>query len=223
MATLLTVNIVLLPQQQINSSVYSQLWFVDQGIVARDEFLSQSMFLPVMVNVQAKTMSLLVLPDRVQISASKTDRDSVTDVLRRARKFVENAGIGFKLAGLNVAYTFHDDGTPGHYLQSARTLFVGESNPLHDDFIGQGATAGIQLRKPVAPNGHLQLDIRGGKAVQEGQPLYGNQDILIFNGSQEHTVESSDAVFQMFDRIPSILESMAALVEKFEAGLVGGV
>ncbi|WP_433693273.1 hypothetical protein [Paraburkholderia phenoliruptrix] len=223
MATLLTINIVLLAQQQINTSVYSQLWFVDNGIVDRGDFLPESMFLPVMVHLKTKPIELLVLPDRVQISLPSSGGMAFDDALARAQKFIDKASIGFKVVGVNVGYTFHDNGAPGRYMQRAKALFIGQNNPLYEEFNGQHATAGITLRKPVDENGHLQIDIRSGRAMHNGTPLYGNQEILTLNASQEYIVDSSEGVGQALQRIPSILDTITALVDRFEAGLPGGV
>ncbi|WP_213766779.1 hypothetical protein [Caballeronia sp. dw_19] len=218
MSTLLAVNIVLLSTQQIDVSVYSQLWFLEAGVVGKDEFLPGSMFLPVMVNLQASPLRVVILPDRVQFSFDSADHALVDDVQVRINRFLDAARLSFKLGGVNVLYALHDGNVPGPYLERSREIFL-NGNPLLEDFNGRGATAGVMLRTPDEFGGHLQVEIRSGRASRGGKVLCDNQELLVFNTSQEAPTNKLEELKSMLDRVPQLIERSAQLITKFETTL----
>ena len=150
-----TSNAVIVAHQ-FNPSVVNQLWLVDNGIVARDEFQESCVFSDMVVNVNAKDFSLFVSPEQLQF-VPKVDDGAAGELIKNVLgKFVQSVPhTPFAGLGLNFVWIVSDDDIPG----LSRRVFYRPEEKLFQAFDTSNSRFGAYMSRDFN-GGRLKLDIK---------------------------------------------------------------
>lgn len=164
---LIGLNIVLV-SGNINTSLFSQYWFIKHGIVQENEFMSDSMFIAGLTNVSTNDCQITILPDKIQL-ALKTDN---MEVAKRCvdEKFIkmvnEMDNVSINAIGLN--YLWRIDDSERSTQQIGRELFCND-NELGNYFSDGNARYGAYYSKAYDDVTRLKLDIKPIMSKQYGE------------------------------------------------------
>jgi hypothetical protein len=163
--------------QNVNATIFSQLWLVEKGLVGRDEFGDGCVFSPGFCQVQTASYSLLVLPDRMQMTIYQNASDPQATVRNLLGKIVEFLPeTPYRAVGLNFNWHLtYPDGSPEH---STRRWFFHE-NAISTAFGSADCRFGAYYSKDVFDGVRLRLN--ASPIVHEGQQLLG----LAFNFNRD--------------------------------------
>lgn len=213
----MSATVVLIPGQQVNTAQFSQLWFVENKIVASTDFASAgSIFLPVVTNVVSPKFDLLVMPNRVQLTL-KGSADESNDVLTGAfRRFLDACGISFSSIGLNFNSVIA--ATEGSTAPAARRLFLSNSNPLSKIFRSDESSAGLYVTKPI-DGGRMQIDIKPGSESVDGNLTPGLPQVLIAATNYHFDVMSRDQIGGILHRSSELLDEAKRCVQDLNDAL----
>ena len=163
-----TSNVVIVAHQ-FNPSVVNQLWLVDNGIVARDEFLEGCVFSDMVVNVNAKDFSLFVSPEQLQFVPKLPHGAEVNVVQEILGKFVKAVPhTPFSGLGLNFVWIASED----DIVALTRRLFFRSGEPLYQAFDSADARFGAYMSRDFR-GGRMKLDIKPVtlKLLETGQSV----------------------------------------------------
>ena len=150
-----TSNAVIVAHQ-FNPSVVNQLWLVDNGIVARDEFQEGCVFSDMVVNVNAKDFSLFVSPEQLQFAPKVAEGVEDSVVQNSLGRFVRAVPhTPFAGLGLNFVWGVSDE----DIVTLSRKLFFRPDEPLYKAFDSDNARFGSYMSKDFS-GGRLKLDIK---------------------------------------------------------------
>ncbi|WP_124624610.1 hypothetical protein [Burkholderia cepacia] len=154
-------NIVVIPSQQVNPSVFHQLWLLEHGVFTKAELDSalNAVFLPVFVSVPTSVMDVLVMGERVQFT-SKTPQEWHTGAFQeRFSKFMDASRIAVSSIGFNWSYQITADGDPVRFLERARQTLLPSAIPWADAFLAGSSHIGSFLNRAI-DDGSQQIDVR---------------------------------------------------------------
>jgi hypothetical protein len=166
----LLANAVLLVNQQLEVSAFQQLWFVENNIVGKEEFLPNAFFSPVATVVSTTEFELLILPERVQFSAKQVESDPSAVFKDRFGRFLSAANLACTAVGFNFVFALKEMAGQRPYAEQAKAIFLSEHNPVKNDFSVDGADVGLFLSKPFE-DGRLQIDIKPGQDASANKLL----------------------------------------------------
>jgi hypothetical protein len=149
---------VVLAAQQFNPTIFTQIWLVDQGILAKDDFLEGSLFSDFVVQVRSKIFQMLVIPEQLQFVPSvipEQQQSLLQDKLATIVKLLPQTP--YKALGLNFAW--HLAPADGNMERLCRELFFVPDRPLYKLFDAQDSHYGAYLSMNFPPF-RLKLDIK---------------------------------------------------------------
>lgn len=151
-------NVVIIARQ-FNPSIISQYWLIKNGIFAEEEIQPDSVFSPVIANVQSMDCQLLVLPEQIQFTFKVDKHPGQELLISRLGKIVEALPhTPFVAAGLNFSWqVYEEDEATSAAL--GRKLFFRDSSPLFSFFDTDDARFGSYMSRDIL-GCRLKLDIK---------------------------------------------------------------
>jgi hypothetical protein len=145
MVELRNCNIVVVANN-LNPSIFSQLWLVKNKIFNESDFLPNSFFTQNAVSVNTENIQLLVVPERVQFTFNKTaDNESlINNVLRKIINLLPQTpytAVGFNFEIILEPRDFNE------YPKIIRNIFVSDNNPLAKFFNTENSRFGMVMTK----------------------------------------------------------------------------
>lgn len=211
MVTLHDYNVVVVAQN-LNPSIFTQLWLVKQGIFSEDEFKQGSFFTPAAVNILTDSANLLVVPDRLQLTFLKQELQQevakkVIGTVVETLPHTPYTAIGFNF---NWIIEPEDD---KEFPATLRRLFLPDKNPLAGTFDSNDARFGIYMSKNTITM-RLKLDI---KPFIVTSPAIGKKEVLQLNFNFHKDVKGEDVkiIIETLDKF-----TIAAEISKEIAGEV---
>ena len=153
------MNIVIV-NNQIDTNLFSQYWFIENKIFEPDEILPGSVFIPGLSNVVAADSQLIVTPQNIQFVVKANDMyKSYEIVKKRFLKFAEVLPmIPVKALGINLAWKICDDARDVHTL--SKELFYKDDDRFYSLFDKDNARYGAYLSQNYDSDTRLKLDIK---------------------------------------------------------------
>jgi hypothetical protein len=185
----LQANAVLLANQ-VNVSIFQQVWLIEHGIVLKEEFTKDFFFTPVAVSVPTQRFDFLVAPDRVQIGIK--DVEGAVAILGRTLGTItaKLPHTPYTALGFNFNYSF-DSTSPLVSARFLRNFVLRADNPLAPEFATEDARFGMFASKNFREF-RLSLDIKP-VASEQGESLAVN---LNFHRSLTALVNTAEIVQQ---------------------------
>ena len=173
---LLEQNVVI-AANQLNPSIFSQLWLARTGLVREEEFAGGCIYADGVSNTIAREFALLVIPPRLQFSprvAQGRDADLVREKVGRILELLPQTP--YTAMGFN----FHWCLVPpdGNLSLLTRQLFYQENRPVFAAFDCPDAAFGTYLSKD-ALGMRLRLDVK--PTVVESELFRGSGVLFQFN------------------------------------------
>jgi len=154
---LANANIVVVANQ-FNVSLFNLLWFIKNDIFREEDVIaSESIFIPVAVQIGTPNSHLLIVPERLQMMLKKPEQDQapVESVIKIIQKLPETPYVAL---GMNVIWhlSFDDGNELGEF---TRRNFTHPSHRLFSHFSDADARFGAYLSKNFDAF-RLKLDIK---------------------------------------------------------------
>lgn len=150
-------NVVLIANS-FNPSVFSQSWLINNQILDEKEFKPQSIFSEQIVQVVTDDLTLLVLPDQLQINANN-DEISFENITSKLETIVTKLPfIPYKKMGINFIHYISSLDKDGNDL--TKKYFYNSQQPLYSLFSSVDSRSGICLSKNSSLGSRLKLDIK---------------------------------------------------------------
>lgn len=204
----LQANAVLLANQ-LNLSIFQQLWLVENNLLQKDEFGSETFFSPMAVSVRNEQFDFLVVPDRVQVTVTREIErsgplfDRILCGIAKALPHTPYTALGFNFQSTFVAKT------PEHFEATSRRLCLRDDNPLATDFTESNARFGLYLSKDVFDM-RLRLDIKPARDENK-------REVLLVNFNFHRDLKSASDIFSFVPRWNETLECVQTLSNKLNA------
>ena len=158
MKNLLSANIVIIANN-LNPSIFSQLWLVKEGIVDEKDFAENCVFTPVAAQVFTPDFQLLVLPDRLQFGLTDESKDNSELIKDKVTNIVQKLPHTPYIAiGANLHWKVAPD-VPEQFIDFMRNLFMKPQTPLYNEFSGDDARLGSYMSKKIFGT-RLKLEIK---------------------------------------------------------------
>jgi hypothetical protein len=164
MVNLINSNIVIVAQN-LNPSIFTQLWLYTQGVFSEKEFKQNSFFTPAAVQVLTDDSELLIVPERLQLTFLKNDKQDVLakhiiGTIVEALPHTPYNALGFNF---NWVSEPSDDII---FAENLREMFLSPKNPLSSYFNVDSARFGMYMAKDI-DNMKLKLDMKPVKHLQD--------------------------------------------------------
>lgn len=166
---LIGLNIVLV-SGNINTSLFSQYWFIKHGIVQENEFLPDSMFIPGLTNVSTNDCQITIMPDKIQL-ALKTDN---MEIGKRCvhEKFIKMVNVmdSVSINAIGLNYLWRIDDSERSTQQIGKELFC-KDNEIGTYFSVDNARYGAYYSKAYDEVTRLKLDIKPIMSKENGDQI----------------------------------------------------
>jgi len=159
-AKLVSSNVVIVATN-LNPSIFSQLWLVNNGILSAKDFEEnrKAVFTPVAMSVSAQEFEFMVVPERLQISFSRKPEGDENLLTKTIGKIVELLPhTPYNAIGFNFGWLLKPT-NPERFGQVTRELFLPQNSPLSAFFSEPDCRYGVYLSKNVRM-GRLRLEIK---------------------------------------------------------------
>lgn len=203
MIKLLNQNAVIIAQN-LNPSIFTQLWLVKQNIFEEHEFQQGCLFSPAAVNAKGANKDVLIVPERLQVTVLDSESNGVAqEAIRRIITALPHTP--YKAVGFNFTWISSADDA-AQFPSVIRKMFVSETNPLAPFFLSDDARFGVYMSTGFG-NMRLRLEIK---------PLVGDTTLRFdFNFhqdlSEDRTIETIIDAMEQWDRAK--IESQAMVME----------
>ena len=161
-----SANIVIVAKN-LNPSIFSQLWLVEEGIVGKDEFEDNCVYAPFVTQVFTPTFQLHVLPERLQVVLTDKSLGEPGPVMDKISILVQKLPhTPYTAIGANFLWLVapHDLDDSVDYM---RKLFVRPEIPLYKRFPSEDARFGAYMSKDFF-NTRMKLDIKPYREENNG-------------------------------------------------------
>ncbi len=175
----------------LNPSIFSQLWLVKNGVFAETEFDQSKplIFTPMAVNVATRELELMVLPQMLQATFVQKNVD-YERLLKKTLGTIANLlpHTPYQAVGFNLIWNLRPK-DPVEYKKIDRAIFLSKDNPLHKSFGEDNCRFGGYFSKDVSM-GRLRLNIAPVTLPfsKETTPIEGLQ--LTFNFNHDLTEQN---------------------------------
>jgi len=207
------INAVLIANQ-VNLSIFTQLWLVENNVIHKDEFTQEAFFTPMAVNIKTPKFAFLVIPDRIQVSIDGGPEGSL-DILKRTLGKVSELlpHTPYQALGFNYVYTVQLP-PQGSLEKSSQTLFMKLEGLFKDEFSSSDARFGIYLSKTVS-GARLRLEIKPATENKSGA------EVLIAAFNFQRDLKSPGDISAMIDSWETHLHSSDKLANALNSRLEG--
>lgn len=186
----LQANAILLANQ-LNLSIFQQLWLVENEILSKDEFGLEAFFSPMAVSVRNDLFDFLVIPDRVQVTAKEIDKagpifERILSGIVKALPHTPYTALGFNFQAI-LATESRD-----RLEAISRHLCLRDDNPLATEFTDSNARFGIYLSKEGLGM-RLGVDIKPAVDIDK-------REVLQVNFNFHRDIKSATEVFDLLPK-----------------------
>jgi hypothetical protein len=163
---LASANIVIVAKN-LNPSIFSQLWLVEEGIIGKDEFGENCVFAPMVTQVFAPGFQLHVLPERLQVMFIDESLEKPDPVIGKVIKIAQKLPhIPYVAIGANFLW-FAAPESPTDPVEFMRKVFVKPEMPLYRRFSSEDARFGTYMSKDIF-GARMKLDIKPHREEKNG-------------------------------------------------------
>ena len=193
----LTQATAVLAGNKFNPSIFQQLWVLENGILERDEFGTDSLYTPAAVNIINANFELLVIPERVQL-VTRTAFEHMPEYLLRVIGSILDRLPHTPLRALGFNFEFLvEPHSQDQYAKTLRHLFVCEANPLAKEFLAEDSRFGMYLSKEMFDS-RLRLNVT---------PISLNgKELLKLSFNVERNISRPEAAKELLPRWPEVFE-----------------
>ena len=184
--------------RQFNPSVLSQLWLVDNQIVAREEFADGGVFTEMIVQVNAAPFAILVTPDQLQF-VPRVDPVAQQAIITERLGALIRALPHTPYTAVGLNFTWHKSSEErAEFGRISRRLFYREGSSLFREFQADDARFG----------GYLSKDCLGLRMKLDIKPMTTHTE-NIANELMQFAFNFHLDVFNREDRAESIVVALA--------------
>ena len=192
MKKLASANIVIVAKN-LNPSIFSQLWLVEEGIVGKDDFIRENcVFAPMVTQVLTPGFQLHVLPERLQVIFIDESLEEPNPVIEKIINLVQKLPhTPYVAIGANFLW-FVAPESPTDPVEFMRKVFVKPEMPLYERFSSEDARFGTYMSKDVF-GVRMKLDIKPHREEKKGNV----DEYLRFNFNFHLALEHGEHVEQI--------------------------
>ena len=210
---LANANIVVVANQ-FNVSIFNLLWFIKNEVLREEDVIAtESIFLPVTVQIGTVSCHLFIVPERLQITLKNPEQDR-TPVAALSKMISKLPETPYVALGMNVIWqlSFDDGNELGEF---TRRNFVVPRHRLFSHFSDANARFGTYLSKNFDIF-RLKLDIKpvtadGGTTKTEKLLLNFN-----FNLDVANCQDKAAAIRESLNKWPAIFGEAKNIVNLFD-------
>jgi len=149
---------VIVAARQFNPTVFSQLWFVRNEVVAEEDFGPGYLFSEAVVQMATPQFLLLVVPSQLQFTPNEQVERQQGLILEKVGRIVERLPhTPYVAVGLNIVWHMRDEQM--RIEQLSRGLFFKGDSELYQRFDAEDARFGAYLSRDIF-GCRLKLDIK---------------------------------------------------------------
>lgn len=194
---LLSQNVVIVTQD-INTTMFNQYWFIQNGIFSPEEILSDSIFIPGLTNLSTQECNLVITPNQIQFNVKSVDSSIGCEcITKKLIRIIERiSGIQMKAVGLNFIWKIFKDNID--VPQFSKELFYITNSNLHQAFNVKDARFGTYLSKDFFQS-RLKLDIKPVKSEETGEPI--EFILAAFNFHKDLAIDNAISTAQLLEQL----------------------
>lgn len=142
MNTLVMQNVVVVAQN-LNPTIFSQIWLVRNSIFQEDDLQGpNNIFTAAAVNIDTTDLSLLVMPERLQVAMKADDMSMASKKLELIISALPHTP--YRAIGFNFNWIIEPKNA-ATYASDVRKMFLADGNPLRSVFSDDNARFGSYL------------------------------------------------------------------------------
>ena len=213
---LVSENVVIVANN-LNPSLFSQLWLVRQGIADEEDFAPNCVFSQFVNQVFTPDFQLFVVPERLQFTLTDRSRGNSELVRNKLGCIMQKIPhTPYRAIGTNFHWLVAPD-SPRDFVNFMRDLFVKERVPIYEEFSEKNARFGAYLSKDVFGT-RLRLNIKPVKSTPKAETDKIHESLqLAFNfhldlEDGEKIIDSMIKFLGEWDRMSSYSEELASIV-----------
>jgi len=197
MDKLIASNVVIVAEN-LNPSIFREVWLVKEGIFTEEEIDSKSFFSSVSVNVLTPNVELLVVPERLQLTLKTSEGQD--EIIKKVLGSVVEAlpHTPYKAIGFNF-YWILEPSDQSNLQKVAQEMFLSEKNPLRNAFNAEDARYGIYLSKDELGM-RLKLDVKPIKKVDGDITKEALQFHFNFDKTVNMPEKTTKIILETFDK-----------------------
>lgn len=158
MKKLVSANIVVVAQN-LNPSIFTVLWLVEEGIIQREDVTGKHIFTQVGTSIPTPNFKLDVLPERLQIAFTDISLENPESVIDAVWKIIcKLPHTPYTAIGTNISWMVAPD-DQDEFSEFMRNLFVKPELPLYKRFTEDNARFGGYLSKDFLGT-RMKVDIK---------------------------------------------------------------
>lgn len=197
MVNLIASNIVILAQN-LNPSIFSQLWLIKAGVITEKENIENAFFTPSGVSFDTPHFELIVVPERLQVSFKKTDIESQIALMERTcgRIVKELPHTPYTAVGFNMDWAI-EIADETNYKKTMGEIFLSNSNAFAAFFASDSPIFGMTLAKEIIG---MRLTLTLSQAVNQKTKAKGMLFKFNFNQPIEEKDRTTDILIAILNK-----------------------
>lgn len=164
---LLSQNIVLVTEN-LNTSLFTEHWFIKNGILIEEEILQPIIFVPGFVKIETAECRIEITAQFIQFVIKVDDLSKSNGCIKRILLQTLNklVSLGIKAIGFNFTWVVADK---SDIAKQTIELFGNGGSPVYDQFLTNDSELGAILSKQYDESTRLNLTIKTADAMSQGQ------------------------------------------------------
>ena len=213
MINLVGQNIVLVAQN-LNPTIFSQLWLVRNKVFQEDDFNGQNfIFTPAAVNIDTADLNFLVMPERLQVAMKSDDMSKATTKLETTVSSLPHTP--YRAVGFNFDWA-SEPRDAAKYGKDVRNMFLADGNPLRSFFSPEDARFGSYMSVNKFDM-RLKLDIKPSIVIKNDKPI----EVLLMNFNYHKDIDQADPakdIIKSLRNLQMAREFTVQLAKEIESG-----
>lgn len=192
---LLTQNIVLVTEN-LNTAIFTEYWFIKNGIIREDEIIQPSIFVPGFVKIETNDWRIEITAQFIQFVLKTDDiSKSNTCIKQVLSKMVSHfLSLGIRAIGFNFTWLVSD---AQDIAAKTIELFGNGGSPVYDQFMTGDSELGAIFKKQYNQSTLLNLTIKTAEVENEGK----RKKILTSSFNYHRSIQGESATSQIEDQL----------------------
>ena len=206
--TLLSANIVLVTNN-IDPSMYNDIWFVKKGVFGMDEIAPGSINVPGFTNITSNDCQITIVPNQIQIKFN--DINNIVECLdKRIKTLLIHVQSFSKALGINFVWKISDNSQDISSFSHA--IFGQEKEGIYSYFTNPDSKLGAYFSQDIDKDIRLKLDIKPIE-IRESEDKVEN--VLMASFNYHHNCDKEDklwAQLEKWNKLKEITDHILCLI-----------
>ena len=197
MKKLISENVVIVANN-LNPSLFTQLWLVRQGIIEEEDFAPNSVFSQFVTQVSTPEFQLLVVPEQLQFTLAEKSKDDLDLIKEKVGTIIKKIPhTPYRAIGANFHWLFAPE-PPEIFVEFMRNLFAKPGIAIYERFSESDARFGAYMSKDVF-GVRLRLNIKSVRSINEENPEEVKESLQLAFNYHLDLAEGTDIIDRMLD------------------------